>query len=743
MTTSRPPIVRSKLRAPAPTPDLVVRMRLITRLLESSAPIWVVTAPAGFGKTTLIVRTLEEAEEVWGVRTAWVSVDRADGNPARFWTHVVAALVEAGVAADPAIGPLLDDDVDRALDEIVVAIEAVPTTVVLVLDDVHEIEDERVLLGLERLVARPPEGLLLAMTTRHELDLGLARRRLHGDVVELSAVDLAFTAEEGRRALAGELGSGVLDDGAAAELVSRLDGWPAGVRLSQLALRSDAPASLDAITGSSPEVATYLASEVLGGLSADVRDFLLDTSILMDLTPGVCDSVSGRSDSLAVLRTLAADQVFTSLVDPATSTFRLHRLFREFLVGEAAERPPEEMEDLHRRAMRWSLAADDLDSVVWHAVSAGEHEVALQAVGERLLDASNRGQIDDMWRWINWIGTERVLADSVLAALPAWVSLNQRRYDEIDPWLDAIWMVEGVSDDHLRLFAVHAGTIRASRDRHLGAIASAVESARQAVELADDAAPHWTIVSTVHATLAQVLALAGDADAVDAARVAIDLAGEAGQDPPLVMAYGALGMALDDPIAAGAAADSALSFVTSTDLERFHRPAMPWLVRAQVAFDEGRMADAEHAVERTIEIATIGDEPAVLALAHALCARIHHLHGREPEKRAALRSADAVGDELTGADWILEQVRAAHTATRFAPGPDDLLPIGARELSERELGVLRMLPYDLPRRELARQLYVSENTVKTHLTSIRRKLGLRGRADIVERARELGLLDDA
>ncbi|MEL6892935.1 MAG: LuxR C-terminal-related transcriptional regulator, partial [Actinomycetota bacterium] len=451
---------------------------------------------------------------------------------------------------------------------------------------------------------------------------------------------------------------------------------------------------------------------------------------------------TGSSDGLAILRRLAADQVFTSLVDASTSTFRTHRLFREFLLARLDERPREHRRELHRRAMRWAMRDGDLDQIVWHGVEADEHATAMEAVSDHLLAASNRGQIDDMWRWIRWIGTERVLADRSLAALPAWVSLNQRRYDEIEPWLEAIVMVDDLADEQRRAFDVHASAIRAGRDRHLGRLDDAVRHAALGVELAA-ATDDDMIVPTVMATHAQLLALTGDDAAEATARTAIDAAIAVGQEPPLVMAYAALGLASDDPDAAAAAADSALSFVISPDLERFHRPALAWLVRARAALDCGRVGDAADAAGRAVEIAALGDEPAVTALALACRARVHHLLGDEGERRADLRAADAAAAALIGADWIADEVRAAHAATRFAPGLDaDRLPVGARELSERELAVLRLLPFGLPRRELAAQLFVSENTVKTHLLSIRRKLGVAGRDDVVARARELGLLHD-
>ncbi len=325
--------------------ELVERTRLVDRLASSDAPIWAITAPAGYGKTTLVVRSLERLD----APLAWVSVDAADNTPVRFWSHVAAALADVDVSTGAAVAALLDGHIDRAIDELVVGIESAGGSavsgpdVVLVLDDVHELIDERVTVGVERLLTTPPAGLRMVLTARHDLDLGLARRRLAGDVVDVNASELAFSPAEGRRALGPELDVGLLDAESADRLIEQIEGWPAGVRLAQLALRGRQAAGgrdvLAAVSGASPEVAGYLAAEVVSGLGDDDREFLLDTSILGDLMPGVCDAVTGRTDSLGVLRRLAADQVFTSLVDPQTSTFRTHRLFREFLLAELDAQP--------------------------------------------------------------------------------------------------------------------------------------------------------------------------------------------------------------------------------------------------------------------------------------------------------------------------------------------------------------------------------------------------------------------
>lgn len=188
-------------------------------------------------------------------------------------------------------------------------------------------------------------------------------------------------------------------------------------------------------------------------------------------------------------------------------------------------------------------------------------------------------------------------------------------------------------------------------------------------------------------------------------------------------------------------ADQALSYVTDARLERFHQPAAAMLVKSRGALSRGLLADAEELAERAQNIAEAAPEPLLAALVGLQCARVAHRRGATDQVRAFLRQAEsAVGAE--SGHWINDEIRRANNETRFAAVDSDIALLGAVQLTDKEREVLALLPYRLPRRDAAAQLYMSENTLKTHLTSIRHKLALERKDDIVERALALGLIPD-
>ena len=677
MDASSPLVLRSKLRPPTIGAEVVDRPRLVSTLVASGVPLTVVAAPAGYGKTTLVARAMDEIESP----TAWMTVDSADSDRARFYAHLAAALESAGVASQAIRAALESPKQERAMDGVVAALEDAGGSVVLVLDDVQDLEGTAVLEDLARLMVMQPPELRLIIITRGELDLPVARIRARGDAVEVGVDELAFTPGEGCAFLGPEIDVGLVDAELASEIVSRVDGWPAGLQLARLVIRDRKTPEelLTAVSGDSPEVARYLAGEVLESQTPEIREFVLATSILSDLTPGVCDAVTARAGSLRTLRSLVDGQVFTSLVDPETPTFRYHRMMREFLRSRLEERADDDVRVLHRRAMEWFERERDLGGTIWHAVRAGESERAMDALARDYVTISNTGRVDQMWSWVGLIGPELVLSHPDLAPMPAWGSLNQHRFDEIEPWLEAIDLVEDTTDESRASFALHAAVIRCFRDRHLGHLDRALEHGHRAIGLvaADDDA---RVVAIAYAALGSVAALAVDPGAGELLERSIEEGQRVGEDSSGVIGYSYLAFAAADPEEAAAHADTALSMVSTPELERFHRPSMAQLVASRIALAEGRVGDAELLAASALENAVYGVDPIVAALVEAHRARIFHLLGREAEQRAALREAARWTEPLTGADMVVAEVRGANAATRFAPTDDTHLPIGAREL---------------------------------------------------------------
>lgn len=718
--------LRSKVMAPTLHADSVVRHRLVDLLATSGAPVWLLSAPAGYGKTTAAAQAIEAT----GDDVAWLSIDRADNDSVRFWTHLAAAVLGQGPDLDQLAERIDADHLDATADEILSFIERRPTAIILVLDDLHEITDVDTLEILGRIVSRLPTNLRVAITSRQDPALPIARLRAHDELVEVRAPELAFTVGEAG-AVFGRLELETLQG-----IVEQTEGWATALRLIAVSIGgSTSPRqALETLGKDRGEIADFLSAEALGSLRPDLQGFLITTSVVDELTPDLADSLTGNPGGLATLRELARSQVFTDLVDPATNTYRYHRLFREFLRQKAQELDPETLSDLHQRAADWHSQHDNPTATIEHAMTAGNHEMALQTLKKFFSAYGQAGRMTTANSWLESYGLERCQEDPELRLMAAWVLLNIRRYDSVEHWLEL-----RTNDEATPTYLAQAHSIRSHLARHRGNLKVALHEADAAVEIVpeDDAQDlDWSFAFAV-LSMAQVIA--GEADFATACS-ALTRGQPSGNDSAVMTGYS--GLAAVAAIAgetdeAEAHADQALAFASSPTLERFHQPVTALLVKSQIAMTRGQVGDAAGYAERAELIAAAGAEPLFGVMARCQLARVTHAQGHPEQARQWLRDAEALfGDD--DAPQLVELIRQTRNDTRFAHR-DEALPV---ELSEREQAVLQLLPHGLSRKELGAQLFISENTVKTYLTSLRHKLGVTGRSsEIVARAVELGLFD--
>ncbi len=297
-------LLATKLHVPRPQPGFVPRPRLAEALGEGLARgLVVVCAPAGFGKTALLADWAGSGRRP----VAWLSLDTADNDPARFWRHVVAALDGACPGIGERAGPLLGpppSSFDGLVTALINELDARPgdDQVLLVLDDYHLIDAQPVHAALTFLLEHLPAGLRLVLTSRSDPPLPLARLRARGQLAELRAGELRFTPDEAAALLREAAGPG-LPGAAVAALAARTEGWAAGLQLAALSLRGQAdPARfVAAFSGSHRYILDYLTGEVLEQQPEPVRGFLLETSVLERLSGGLCDAVTGRTDGQVML----------------------------------------------------------------------------------------------------------------------------------------------------------------------------------------------------------------------------------------------------------------------------------------------------------------------------------------------------------------------------------------------------------------------------------------------------------
>src|ERR1700733_1053911 len=323
-------LLATKLHVLRPPPGFVPRRRLVKALGEGLARGRVlISAPAGFGKTAL----LADWARGDGRPVAWLGLDGGDSDPARFWRYAVAALDRARPGLAGRVGQLPSHSPEGLVTALIneLAADPGPDEVLLILDDYHLIDSGTVHESVAFLLENLPPGLLLVVSSRADPPLPLARLRARGQLAELRAAELRFTAGEGA-ALLGVAGPG-LPEAAVAALTARTEGWAAGLKLAALSLRGKAdPAGfVAAFSGSHRFVLDYLADEVLDGQTGPVRAFLLETSVLERLSGELCDAVTGRSGSQAMLQDIERAGLLLVPLDEVRGWWRYHHLFADLL----------------------------------------------------------------------------------------------------------------------------------------------------------------------------------------------------------------------------------------------------------------------------------------------------------------------------------------------------------------------------------------------------------------------------
>jgi LuxR family transcriptional regulator, maltose regulon positive regulatory protein len=433
-------LLATKLHVARPQPGFVPRPRLVQALSEGLARGRVlICAPAGFGKTSL----LADWARGGGRPVAWLSLDAGDNDPARFWRYVVAALDQAQPGIAERLGPLLGPQAPRSFAGLVTALinefAAQPDRdeVLLVLDDYHLIDAGPVHDSVAFLLENLPPGLLLVVSGRTDPPLPLARLRARGQLAELRAAELRFTAGEAAVLLGASAGP-VLPDAAVVALTARTEGWAAGLQLAALSLRgrTDAAGFVAAFSGSHRFVLDYLTDEVLDRQPGPVRAFLLETSVLERLSGELCDAVTGSSGSQAMLHHIEHAGLFLVPLDEVRGWWRYHQLFADLLRARLEQEQPGRVQELHRAAAGWSDEHDLGDDAVRHALAAGDAAWAGQLV-ERYVDALLRGSEGVILRrWLSTLPVEVLRARPRLCLARGFNAVVSGQVEAIEPILD-------------------------------------------------------------------------------------------------------------------------------------------------------------------------------------------------------------------------------------------------------------------------------------------------------------------
>ena len=374
------PLLETKFNVPARRRSLIDRPRLRERMDRAwQSPLTLVSAPAGFGKSTLVTEWLATAPADHDTMTAWLSLDQRDNEPVRFWEYVLAALQTTAPGLGDNARALLQaaQPIDAVLGALLNDLNSIQHDVVLVLDDYHVIEAPELHDGMAFLLEHLPTQVHLVLTSRADPALPLPRLRARGELVEVRAADLRFRPDEAAAYLNDVMGLG-LEDRQIATLEGRTEGWIAALQLAALSMqgRDDVAGFVDEFAGDDRYIVDYLVGEVLDAQPDDVRAFLLQTSILSRLTGSLCDAVTGRDDGQARLEALERGNLLVIPLDDQRRWYRYHHLFAEVLRGRLLHEQRDDVAALHRRAAAWHEQHGEPTEAVRHALAGDDVEGA-------------------------------------------------------------------------------------------------------------------------------------------------------------------------------------------------------------------------------------------------------------------------------------------------------------------------------------------------------------------------------
>jgi LuxR family transcriptional regulator, maltose regulon positive regulatory protein len=650
-------LLATKLHVPRPQPGFVPRPRLVEALGEGLARGRVlVCAPAGFGKTALLADWARND----GRPVAWLGLDGGDSDPARFWRYVVAALDRARPGLAARVGPPPPHSFEGLVTVLIneLAADPGPDEVLLVLDDYHLVDSGPVHQSVTFLLENLPPGLRVVVSGRASPPLPLARLRARGLLAELRAAELRFTPQEAA-ALLGEAAGAALPAPAMAALVARTEGWAAGLQLAALSLRGQAdPAGFTAaFSGSHRFVLDYLTDEVLAGQPGPVRAFLLDTSVLERLSGALCDAVTGRAGSQAMLEDIERAGLFLVPLDEVRGWWRYHHLFADLLHARLQAEQPGRVPALHRAAAAWCDEHHLADDAVRHALAAGDAAWAARLVERNVEDLLGRSEGATLRRWLSSLSAESVRDRPRLSLAQAYGAAQAFQLEALEALLDDAERAFAVSGEEPYeastgrpdsvLANVPAGIafLRASLARLRGDVALAAGYNRQALaQLGEDdwlmrSFVRWNVAATdwlggrlgpAERGLAEVLAArraAGEffGDFL-AMRVCYDLGQVQCARGNLDAALATYRQALDT---AGESSQTALTGLAHVGL-------------AQVLYERNELTAAlDHATRGVTLCRQLAFTPP-LATGLAIVARIRHAHGDAAGAREAMAEAGRV-----------------------------------------------------------------------------------------------------
>ena len=734
-------LLASKLRRPVVRPGAVRRLALIERLSSKPYPIVSVVAPPGYGKTTLLSQWAERNGQAF----AWVSVDEADNDPKVLLTYVAEAL-DAVEPINRRVFDALASPVSSVPGSVVPrlgsAFSSMTSPVVLLLDDVHALHNRECGAALEALAAHVPAGSRLALAGRAQPPLRVARLRAEGRILEIGPEDLSLTSDEASSLLRNA--GAALGEDDAAELHRRTEGWPAGLYLAALYLREGGTLASAAVSfgGDDRLVSEYMESEFLSRISRRQRVFLTRTAVLERMSGPLCEAVLEVSGSGVILAELARSNMLLVPLDRRGEWYRYHHLFRDMLLAELHRLEPGLIPVLQRRAADWCARSDLPEEALEYSMAGGHVDAAAGLVERLVVPAHRQGRVPTVDRWLRWLeGRGGIEGHPMVAVLAALFCALTGRPVEAERWANVVdrWQYGDQGrpgDPSAEAWAAVLRTFMCRRG---------VEQMRAD---ADEAVRRFAAESFVTPAPAFLQGIArvlcGDLDGGRASlEGGISVGEEVGAHEDVALALcerSLVAIAGNDWGRAEVLAERASIVLRRAGIEESYATPLVSAVQARAALHRGDVPAARRELVRAQRLRHLLTYalPYFAVQARLELARVHFALADLAGAKTLMREVDELLQHRPGLGSLADDARALRL--RLAKEHDSAAP-GASALSGAELRLLPMLATHLSFPEIAEELFLSRNTIKSEAISIYRKLGASSRSQAVARSRELGLLE--
>ena len=704
---------------------------------SGEATIVLIDAPAGFGKSTV----LAEWERADRRPFAWLTLGERHNDPVLLTESIagaVANVVPVGEDVYRALNGSKEGTLKVAVPRLLESIYRSDSPMVLALDDLHELNDSDSLSIVSTIGRGLPPGSQLALASRNEPTMRLGRFRANRDLIELDPGDLAMTKRETDAMLRA---CGLrLDPKSVDVLRDRTEGWPAALYLAALSLGESADPDADArrFAGDDRLVVDYLRDEFIANLDQEEASFLTRTSILNELFGDLCDAVLDSEGSASTLRDLARSNALVKSLDSKDHSFKYHSLLRDMLSAELRRLHPREELELHGRAATWYAARGDFDSAVPHAIASGDTAAAASLIWSQAGTYSSTGRLATLKRWLDSFNDDQIANSPVLCLVKATAAMGSGNGAEVAHWTArAVALLDDGSRDDADAIRVSAGAIEACGAARDGVVAmrthvveafdlmAAEDPWRSSCRLVEGASRHLT----GEPGLARVAL-------EDAARRGI--VGAPGINNVALAQLSLLALDEDDLIEAGRLSKESIARLGLNALAdnpaQALVPAVAGFVEAQRGEPETaghHIKDAVSLLSRLTDFSPWYQTETRIVIARALV-RLDDVPAARAQIADAGRELRLTPDAPLLAQWLAQAEKEADSATMSGRWP----------LTKTELRVLQYLPGHLSFPKIAEELFLSLNTVKTHVRSIYMKLDVSSRAEAVTCARDAGLLGE-